>query len=196
MFFSLFYFIFIYRIWDWFFLDGSIVLFQLTLGLLKIKEKDLQDLENSAQIFNALSDIPGEIEDVDRLFQIAMEVGGFLTMSGIETHRRRHLAYLMADQGVLVGNPENANNLPKQKLAKRQLKKNKSSMLQYLFRSESAAEVDIKSKNIKTTELLVDLREAILKICRHFITIEPKLCTCIKTVADYSLDGHSIGKFM
>lgn len=36
----------------------------------------------------------------------------------IETYRRRHLAYLMADQGTLVGNPEAAPNLPKQHLAR------------------------------------------------------------------------------
>lgn len=36
----------------------------------------------------------------------------------IETYRRRHLAYLMADQGALVGNPEAAPNLPKQHLAR------------------------------------------------------------------------------
>ena len=52
------------RIWDWFFYDGSIVLFQLTLGMLKLKETGLQNLENSAQIFNSLSDIPGEVDDV------------------------------------------------------------------------------------------------------------------------------------
>lgn len=53
------------RIWDWFFYEGSIVLFQLTLGMLKLKEKDLHNLENSAQIFNSLSDIPGEVHDVE-----------------------------------------------------------------------------------------------------------------------------------
>lgn len=64
------------RIWDWFFYEGSIVLFQLTLGMLKMKEPFLKDLENSAQIFNSLSDIPGGIDDVDALFEISMEVGG------------------------------------------------------------------------------------------------------------------------
>lgn len=34
----------------------------------------------------------------------------------VETHRRRHLAYLMADQGGLVGNPDAVPNLPKQHL--------------------------------------------------------------------------------
>lgn len=53
------------RIWDWFFYEGSIVLFQLTLGMIKMKEADLYELENSAQIFNCLSDIPGEVDDVE-----------------------------------------------------------------------------------------------------------------------------------
>lgn len=44
--------------------------------MLKIKEPFLKDLENSAQIFNSLADIPGGIDDVDALFDIAMEVGG------------------------------------------------------------------------------------------------------------------------
>lgn len=52
------------RLWDWFFYEGSIVLFQLTLGMLKMKQNDLHKLENSAQIFNCLSNIPGEIDNV------------------------------------------------------------------------------------------------------------------------------------
>ncbi len=31
-----------------------------------------------------------------------------------------------------------------------------------------------KAKNIKQTELLVDLREAILQVARHFQSIDPK----------------------
>lgn len=41
-----------------------------------MKEESLKDLENSAQIFNLLSDIPGGIDDVEALFEISMEVGG------------------------------------------------------------------------------------------------------------------------
>lgn len=88
------------------------------MGLLKIKEPNLKKLENSAQIFNSLSDIPGGIDDVENLFNISIEVGGSLSQMVIETHRRRHLAYLMADQGSLVGNPEVAPNLPKQQLVR------------------------------------------------------------------------------
>ena len=43
----------------------------------------------------------------------AYKVAGSLTDVMIQTHRRKHLAYLMADQGALV-NPESQRNLPKQ----------------------------------------------------------------------------------
>lgn len=51
-------------------------MFQVTLGMLKLKEPYFQNLENSAQIFNSLSDIPGDIDDVDTLFEASMSVGG------------------------------------------------------------------------------------------------------------------------
>lgn len=180
------------RIWDWFFYDGSVVLFQLTLGMVKLKEPIFKTFENSAQIFNALSDIPGEIEDVENLFRISMEIGGSLNQMVIDTHRRRHLAYLMIDQGALVGNISENNplpNLPKQQLNKRQVKKTKS-MMSMLFGAEEEND-ELKCKNIKQTEIVVDLREAILKVARHFLAIEPKLSGHIKLNADYSMNSHS-----
>lgn len=163
----------------------------VTLGMLKIKETNLQTLENSAQIFNSLSDIPGEIDDVEYLFKISQEVGGSLSKTVIETHRRRHLAYLTASSGGLIGNPELVPNLPKQQLARRQVKKSKSMFQLLFFVNDGKSDDDMKNKNIRQTEILVDLREAILKVCRHFLTIEPKLSAHIKTVADYSTDSHS-----
>lgn len=180
------------RVWDWFFYDGSIVLFQLTLGMLKMKEEQLKDLENSAQIFNCLSDIPGEIDDVETLFELALEVGGSLSQTVIDTHRRRHLAYLMTDHGVLIGNPEKAPNLPKQQLIRRQVKKSKSFFESLLYGGEKSSEAeDVKIKNVRQTEILVDLREAIMKVARHFLTIEPKLQGHIKLTADYCMESHA-----
>lgn len=154
-----------------------------------MKEPQLKQLENSAQIFNALSDIPGDIDDVEKLFEVSQQLTNSLNEVMIETYRRRHLAYLMADQGALVGNPEAAPNLPKQHLARRQVKKNKSVIQLLLFNENS--EDDIKCKNIKQTEILVDLREAILQIARHFLQVDPKLNTEISLVADYSMESHS-----
>lgn len=45
--------------------------------------------------------------------QVAYRVASSLTDVVIDTHRRKHLAYLMADQGALL-NPESTRNLPKQ----------------------------------------------------------------------------------
>ena len=45
--------------------------------------------------------------------QVSHQVASSLTSVIVETHRRKHLAYLMADQGALV-NPESVRNLPKQ----------------------------------------------------------------------------------
>lgn len=179
------------RILDWFFCDGSLILFQITLGMIKIKEEDLLKLENSAQIFNALSDIPGEIEDVSELFKIALDVSSTLNQMVIDTHRRRHLAYLMIDQGALVGNLE-ANpipNLPKQHLNKREVKKSKSMIQMLLFGNDDGDE-DMKTKNIKNSEIIVELHDAILKIARHFVSIEPKLSGLIVLQADYSANSH------
>lgn len=101
-----------------------------------MKESHLKTLENSAQIFNALAVIPGEVDDMDMLlevsvtglyvrscidcteFKVAMEVGSKISIDMIQTYRRRHLAYLMADQGALVGNPDSTSHLPKQHLAR------------------------------------------------------------------------------
>lgn len=179
------------RLWDFFFCDGSIVLFQLTLGMLKLNEQRLDKLENSAQIFNALSDIPGEIDDIDALFKYSLDIGGSLNQMMIDTHRRRHLAYLMVDQGVLVGNLDvnPLPNLPKQHLAKREVKKSKS-MIQMLLFGNDDEEDEMKTKNIKNSEIVVEVRESIMKIARHFLSIEPKLNGKINLQADYSANSH------
>jgi len=85
--------------------------------LLSIAAPELLLSKNSAQIFNSLSDAPGEIEDVSQLLEAAVDVAANLTNITIETQRRRYLAFLMADQGALV-NPDADSNLPKQHLTR------------------------------------------------------------------------------
>ena len=126
--------------------------------ILYVQEDELRTLDNSAQIFNSLSDVPGDVQDVEELIevqytctdyclsvvhfelsvfwlvvwqddiywmrwpimltclellQVSYRVAGSLTDMVIESQRRKHLAYLMADQGAIV-NPDSAKNLPKQ----------------------------------------------------------------------------------
>ncbi|KAI5741283.1 hypothetical protein M8J76_012159 [Diaphorina citri] len=176
------------RIWDLLFLDGSIVLFQITLGMLKIKEPVLVTLENSAEIFNALSDIPGDIVDIDNLLEVSFSVSTSISQSLIDSHRRRHLAFLMSDQGALIGNPALSNNLPKQQLNRRKVKRQKSILQNLIFGEEENGE-DIKTKNIHQTEILVDLREATCQIGRHFLTTDPRLSHASLT-PNYSPESH------
>lgn len=67
------------------------------------QEEELIQSENSASIFNTLSDIPSQMEDAELLLGEAMRLAGSLTDVAVETQRRKHLAYLIADQGQLLG---------------------------------------------------------------------------------------------
>ena len=63
-----------------------------------------------------------------------------------------------------------------QQLNKRQLRRSRSLISTLLWGGGDGADDDDfgKAKNVRQTELLVDLREAILQIARHFQSIDPK----------------------
>ncbi|XP_034804220.1 small G protein signaling modulator 3 isoform X6 [Pan paniscus] len=172
------------RIWDLFFYEGSRVLFQLTLGMLHLKEEELIQSENSASIFNTLSDIPSQMEDAELLLGVAMRLAGSLTDVAVETQRRKHLAYLIADQGQLLG-AGTLTNLSQ--VVRRRTQRRKSTITALLF-GEDDLEA-LKAKNIKQTELVADLREAILRVARHFQCTDPKNCS-VELTPDYSMESH------
>lgn len=173
------------RIWDVFFYQGSLVLFQTTLGMLKMKEEELIQSENSASIFNTLSDIPSQIEEPDVLLREAMIIAGTLTEVMIEAQRRKHLAYLIADQGQLLNSTAAVTNLSK--IMRRQSQRRKSGITVLLFGDDDFEA--LKAKNIKQTALVADLREAILQVARHFQCTDPKNCN-IDLTPDYSMESH------
>ncbi|XP_011819556.1 PREDICTED: small G protein signaling modulator 3 isoform X2 [Colobus angolensis palliatus] len=172
------------RIWDLFFYEGSRVLFQLTLGMLHLKEEELIQSENSASIFNTLSDIPSQMEDAELLLGVAMRLAGSLTDVAVETQRRKHLAYLIADQGQLLGTGTLTNL---SQVVRRRTQRRKSTITALLF-GEDDLEA-LKAKNIKQTELVADLREAILRVARHFQCADPKNCS-VELTPDYSMESH------
>ncbi|XP_068108135.1 small G protein signaling modulator 3 isoform X3 [Hyperolius riggenbachi] len=173
------------RIWDLFFYQGSLVLFQTTLGMLKIKEEELIQSENSASIFNTLSDIPSQIDEPDVLLREAMMIAGTLTDIMIEAQRRKHLAYLIADQGNLLNSTAAVTNLSK--IMRRQSQRRKSGITTLLFGDDDYEAM--KAKNIKQTALVADLREAILQVARHFQCSDPKNCN-LDLTPDYSMESH------
>ncbi|EPY88551.1 small G protein signaling modulator 3 [Camelus ferus] len=170
----------------------------------KMQEEELIQSENSASIFNTLSDIPSQMEDADMLLGEAMQLAGSLTDVAVETQRRKHLAYLIADQGQLLGTGATTTlsqlstqgpARPSQTTAvegptavvRRRTQRRKSGLTSLLF-GEDDLEA-LKAKNIKQTELVADLREAILRVARHFQCTDPKNCS-VELTPDYSMESH------
>ncbi|XP_018593850.1 small G protein signaling modulator 3 isoform X1 [Scleropages formosus] len=175
------------RIWDLLFYDGSVVLFQVTLGMLKIKEEELVSSENSASIFNTLSDLPSQLEDGVLVLGEAVRLAGTLTQENLEAQRHKHLAYILAEQAQLNSNSSHVltNNI--NKVVRRQSQRRKSTLSSLLF-GEDEAEL-LKAKNIKQTELVAALREAIARTAEHFHSLDPRNCSTDLT-PDYSMESH------
>nr|CAB3266036.1 small G protein signaling modulator 3 homolog [Phallusia mammillata] len=171
------------RVWDHFFMDGSIVLFQIAIGMLKLKEEKLICLENSAEIFNTLSDIPSEIDDIDLLLTTSYKIAGSLTTVVLNTHREKHQAYLLAKHGKHVVAD---HQIPRKQMVRRR------SFIGKLFSGSAIDEnfENLKAKNIKQTELVSELKNSITHITRHFCKLEkfPDL----NLNPDYSPESHVI----
>ncbi|KAK7938980.1 hypothetical protein WMY93_002306 [Mugilogobius chulae] len=156
------------RIWDLLFYQGSLVLFQITLGMLKIKEDELVSSENSASIFNTLSDLPSQLRDAAVLLGEAMRLAGSLTQDTLEAHRHKHLAYILNEQAQLHnGNTPLNSNI--NKVVRRQSLRRKSTLTSLL--------------------LVAALREAITRTAQHFHCLDPRHCSTDLT-PDYSMESH------
>ncbi|XP_044184394.1 small G protein signaling modulator 3-like isoform X3 [Acropora millepora] len=170
------------RIWDIFFYEGSVTLFRITLGMLKMKEDVILKLDNSAQIFNTLSDIPGDVTDAEELLEASNKAAASLTDVILETHRKKHMAFLMADLGALV-DKGSGKQMTRDRLQKRTIVPR--TFFGLLF-GKSGVSLQ-KAKNIRQTELVADLREAILQIARHFDAVDPRKGLEV----DYSMESHA-----
>lgn len=62
--------------------------------------------ENSASIFNTLSDLPSQLRDGPAVLGEAMRLAGSLSQETLEAHRHKHLAYILNEQAQL----NNGNN--------------------------------------------------------------------------------------
>ncbi|XP_061079933.1 small G protein signaling modulator 3 isoform X2 [Conger conger] len=175
------------RVWDLLFYQGSVVLFQVTLGMLKIKEEELVSSENSASIFNTLSDLPSQLQDGAQVLGEAVRLAGSLSQDTLEAQRHKHLAYILAEQAQLNSNSPHTLTSNLNKVVRRQSLRRKSTLSALLF-GEDEAEV-LKAKNIKQTELVAALREAITRTAEHFHCLDPRNCSSDLT-PDYSMESH------
>ena len=60
-----------------------------------------------------MSSLTSTVEDEEELIELARDIGRSISPPVIEAHRKRHLAYLMAENGSII-NAELDSNLPKQ----------------------------------------------------------------------------------
>lgn len=64
--------------------------------------------ENSASIFNTLSDLPSQIEDGTAVLGEAIRLAGALSQENLDAQRHKHLAYILAEQAQLNSNNSHA----------------------------------------------------------------------------------------
>lgn len=185
---NLFHVKFLYHLWDYFFLYGSTILFQIGLIMLKQYEKHLIEFTNSTQILNFLCELPQLFEDehvndheifdeLPNLFNITPKI--------IDSLRKKYLAQLMSQEGFTINPKMPSVHLPKDILQRRTNQKLKS--IGSSNKSQALVE-----RNIVQTEILVNLREAILKIAKHFKDNDPDSYfeQNINLDVDYSIESH------
>jgi len=191
---------FIYHLWDYFFLYGSIILFQIGLIMLKQYEDNLIEYNNSAQIFNFLCELPQLFEyeygNNEQIFQDLPKLFN-LTSITIDSYRKKYLAELMSQEGFTINPKINLINLPKDILQRRQNQKStltnqSSGFFRTKFNLTSNNTQALIERNITQTEMLVNLREAILKIAKHFKDNDPEgyIEQNIDLDVDYSIESH------
>ncbi|XP_015788883.1 small G protein signaling modulator 3 [Tetranychus urticae] len=130
----------LFLFWDLYFYYGSIVLFQLTIGLLLETRHLLTDGTDAAIIFNRLSDLPSNITCQENLLSY--------WKSGAQ-----YVDYIKKDMASI--NLMNLNT-------------HGASFLALPSFTSDQFDQDIKSKNIRQTSILMELHEAIVAIGKHF----------------------------
>ncbi|KAK5965142.1 Small G protein signaling modulator 3 protein, partial [Trichostrongylus colubriformis] len=174
------------RVWDFVFYTGSVSIFRVIISILKMKEDEIVELGrssmSSADLFNAISQLPQTVIEIDKLVEYMTSFEFTITDHLINELRKKHQAILMADQGMIV-NATTDTNLPKQKIQRRKLARSKS-IIQQIFHSKEG-DNDPKLKNVRQTEILVDLKDSVLQICRYFISCDEKMEMNISTKVRY-----------
>uniref|UniRef100_A0AC34FM49 RUN and TBC1 domain-containing protein 3 n=1 Tax=Panagrolaimus sp. ES5 TaxID=591445 RepID=A0AC34FM49_9BILA len=189
------------RLWDFLFIEGGVTVFRFIMAMLKMREPDILlasqiSDHSSAEIFNAIAQIPSTISDPNGLIDYSLTFEDSITPQIIASLRKKYQGQLMADSGMIFEAPTSDGNLPKQKMVKRHIPRSKS-FLPNIFKNSEALilddeddENDPKTKNIRQTEMIVDLRNSIHQICRHFTLCNEDHEQQINMQADYSLESH------
>ncbi|XP_021957950.1 small G protein signaling modulator 3 isoform X2 [Folsomia candida] len=171
------------RIWDHLFAEGSMVVFKVMLAMVKLKVKDLLLLKNSAEIFNFLSDLPSELDEFELL-----EISSFedVNSNAVEKERKKCFSKVVNDGSVFS---TKCRQVKKRDVRRPPKNPSGVSVLKSIF-GDFKGHDDLKSKNIRQTEIAIELHEAILAIGRHFMSHDQNYMT-VSLDPDFSLDSHA-----
>ena len=219
------------RIWDLLFYDGTCILFQITLAMLKLNEPRLLDCECSSSIYHILNDIPFNCVDINQLIEMKILIASSVNSNLIQTQRIKHQAYLLAQNGSFIdyknlpiikekplfkrnelNNHENSNKLNKfnkflsyflSPMNNNDLSTSvadPSSQTSNLRAQQASNDPDVstmsqneqikKIKNILKTEIIINLRECIMKIINYFRQNDAEKYFKAEMNANYSIESH------
>lgn len=148
------------HLWDWFFYNGFIVIFQLAFGLLLYRKDELLKADNSVDLINSISSLPDALTTDDRLLQI-WKLG------------REHVKNLDQDCYAINNHDALQGDLLRIGVPAVQLFNANTSGIRLLPSSSSLSRIsdlndELKYKNVRQSAILMELHESILAIAQHF----------------------------
>jgi hypothetical protein len=218
------------RIWDLLFYDGTCILFQISLAMLKLNEASLLECECSSSIYHILNDIPSNCVDINKLIEMKILIASSVNSNLIQTQRIKHQAYLLAQNGSFIDyknlpiikekplfkrnelnnhennsklntlnkflnffrSPMNNGDLSTSVIDSNNQTSNKSlSATNELETSTMSQNEQIrKIKNILKTEIMINLRECIMKIVNYFRQNDAEKYFKAEMNANYNIESH------
>ena len=138
------------------------------------------------------------VDDIDSLLHFVESSNLSISDVIIDDNRRRHVTILMSERGSwTTGNTEASSSLGLNKenklasgagyqnrLLKRSIKRSKSVINMFISTSSLSKELEQKAKNIKQTENLITLRDAILRVANYFFSADPNSMPTDPNLAD------------
>lgn len=116
------------RVWDLFFIHGTVLLFRVALGILKLHEADLLACDSAAGLYGLLGSLPGHVYHADKLLKVSSSVSlssrpltkliilrlqiacedlaATVKDREIATLRRAHVAALQEELGITASDSE------------------------------------------------------------------------------------------
>ncbi|GAA6040682.1 hypothetical protein JCM8097_000874 [Rhodosporidiobolus ruineniae] len=89
------------RVWDLFFIHGTVLLFRIALALLKLHEADLLACDSAAALYGKLGTLPAGCYHADKLLKIACEdLASSVKDREVSQLRSKHVAELQEQMGL------------------------------------------------------------------------------------------------